>query len=188
MPVFPEILTARLSLRCLVPSDAEGLFAYRSDPEVLRYQSWQPQSLDEIRSLVSSMSTQEFNTPGWHQIGIALRNDGSLIGDCGIHILETDSRVAEIGITIAPAHQGIGYATEALNAILHLLLVRLGKHRVFASVDPDNVRSIALMERVGLRKEGHFVQSLWFKDKWVDDVIFALLASEWLVISESQGC
>jgi RimJ/RimL family protein N-acetyltransferase len=177
--MFEEVLTQRLSLRDLLPSDAEYMFRYRTDPEVLRYQSWHPQSVDDVQSFISGISTHEFNAPGWYQIGIAPRSDGTLIGDCGIHILETDSRIAEIGITIAPAHQSNGYATEALNAILNVLFSTLGKHRVFASVDPGNVRSIALMERVGMRKEAHFVQSLWFKDKWVDDVIFAMLAGEW---------
>jgi RimJ/RimL family protein N-acetyltransferase len=177
--MFQEILTERLLLRCLLPGDAERMFAYRSHSAVLQYQSWHPQSLEEIRLFISSMSKLEFNAPGWYQIGIALRSDNSLIGDCGIHVLETDCRIVEIGITIAPTYQSHGYATEALKAILSLLFVRLCKHRVFASVDPRNLPSMALMERIGLRKEGHFVQSLWFKDSWADDVVFAMLSSEW---------
>src|SRR5262249_17521990 len=125
------------------------------------------------------MLVREFNAPGWYQIGIVLGSDGGLIGDCGIHVLESDSRIVEIGITIAPAFQCMGYASEALSCILDLLFARLGKHRVFASVDPCNLPSMALMRRIGLRQEGHFVQSLWFKDRWADDVVFAMLASEW---------
>lgn len=177
--MFQEIRTKRLLLRCLLPGDADSLFEYRSHPEVCLFQSWEPESLQEVRLFINKMAKVELNKTGWHQIGIALQTDGSLIGDCGIHILETDSRLAEIGITIAPAQQSRGYATEALNAILNLLFRGLGKHRVFASVDPRNLPSMALMERVGLRKEAHFVQSLWFKDGWADDVVFALLASEW---------
>lgn len=177
--MFQEILTDRLRLRCLQPDDTEAIFAYRSDPRVLQYQSWEPKSLEEVQSFIISMLAREFNTPGWYQIGIASHGDGALIGDCGIHILETDQRIAEIGITIAPAFQSIGYAQEALNAILDLLFVRLSKHRVFASVDPCNLPSMALMERIGLRKEGHFVQSFWSKDRWADDVVFAMLNSEW---------
>jgi RimJ/RimL family protein N-acetyltransferase len=177
--MFQEILTARLLLRSLLADDAEKLLAYRCCPEVLQYQSWQPQSLEEVRLFVESMSTAELNTPGWHQIGIVIQGDDCLIGDCGIHILETDSRIAEIAITIAPPYQSRGYATEVLRALLGLLFVGLCKHRVFASVDPRNLSSMALMERVGLRQEGHFVQSLWFKGSWVDDVVFAMLASEW---------
>ena len=80
---------------------------------------------------------------------------------------------------MAPELQGQGYATEALRALLDYLFVKLCKHRVFGSVDPRNVRSMQLMKRVGLRKEAHFVRSLWFKGEWVDDVIFAILASDW---------
>ena len=55
----------------------------------------------------------------------------------------------------------------------------LGQNRVFGSVDPNNVSSVKLLQRVGMRQEAHFVKSLWFKGEWVDDVIFAILASEW---------
>lgn len=181
--MFLEILTDRLSLRCLLPEDADNMLAYRSDPAVAQFQSWHPQSLAEIHSFISGMSRQEFNSPGWYQIGIALRSDGRLIGDCATHVLDSDSRIVEIGITIAPSYQSNGYATEAFQAIFKLLFVELGKHRIFASVDPRNSPSMALMQRLGLRQEAHFVQSLWFKESWADDVVFAMLASEWKTTS-----
>jgi RimJ/RimL family protein N-acetyltransferase len=177
--VFQEILTDRLILRCLHLADADAMFAYRGDPNVYLYQSWEPQSLQEVQLFIASTQNVEFNTPGWYQIAIALRENSTLIGDLGIHILEADPRIAEIGITITPSMQGNGYATEAIKAILKLLFVELQKHRVFASVDPQNLPSMALMERIGFRNEGHFIQSLWFKNNWVDDVVFAMLAREW---------
>lgn len=177
--MFQDILTDRLCLRCLRTEDGESLFAYRSDPGVMQYQSWQPKSLEEVQSFISNILMRDFNAAGWYQIGIALCGDGGLIGDCGIHVLESDSRIVEIAITIAPASQSMGYATEALNAILDLLFGKLEKHRVFASVDPNNLPSMALMKRIGLRQEAHFVQSLRFKESWADDVILAMLASEW---------
>jgi RimJ/RimL family protein N-acetyltransferase len=177
--MFQEILTERLCLRSLQRSDAEKLFAYRCHPQVIRFQSWEPQSVEEVAEFIENMSTRKFNEPGWYQIAIVLKDDGSLIGDSGIHILEDDSRIAEIGITIDPASQSKGYATEALTAILDLLFDKLEKHRIIASVDPRNLPSLALMERTGLRKEGHFVKSLWFKNDWADDVTFAMLAQEW---------
>jgi RimJ/RimL family protein N-acetyltransferase len=175
---FQDILTDRLRIRCLQLDDAESMFSYRSDTEVARFQSWEPQSLKEVRAFIEGNSKQEFNSPGWYQVGIALRDD-RLIGDCGIHVLQSDQRVVEIGITIAPAAQSKGHASEALNALLNLLFMQVGKHRVFASVDPRNLPSMALMNRLGMRQEAHFVQSLWFKDAWADDVVFAMLASEW---------
>jgi RimJ/RimL family protein N-acetyltransferase len=177
--MFQEILTERLLLRSLHADDAPQLFAYRSCPEVRQYQSWEPQSLEEVLSFIKNTSEVEFDAPGWHQVGVVLKDSDCLIGDCGIHILESDSRIAEVGITIASAFQAKGYATEVLRALLNFLFVGLCKHRVYASVDPRNLPSMSLMERVGLRKEAHFVQSIWFKGGWADDVVFALLRSEW---------
>lgn len=145
----------------------------------MKFQSWEPQSAEEVAEFITRVSAQAFNEPGWYQIAVVLRDGGNLIGDCGIHILEDDSRIAEIGITIEPASQSRGYATEALRAIFGLLFDKLEKHRVIASVDPRNLPSMALMERIGMRKEGHFVKSLWFKNEWADDVTYAMLAAEW---------
>lgn len=177
--MFSEILTERLRLRCLRIEDSENMFEYRRDPAVAQYQSWEPRSVGEVRSFIESFAMREFNTPGWYQIGIALRENNILIGDCGIHILETEARIVEIGISIAATAQSKGYATEALHAVLDLLFGELEKHRVFASVDPRNQRSIDLMKRLGFCQEAHFVQSVWFKGSWADDVVFGMLASEW---------
>ncbi len=176
--VFDEILTSRLRLRALAPSDAHEMQAYRALPQVMQYQGCGPKSLDEVQAFITSMANFDLNKPGWNQVGIELVDDGTLIGDCGIHILE-DTRIAEFGITLDPRHHSRGYATEAVKAILALLFLKFKKHRVLASVDPRNVPSLALMERLGMRKEGHFVQSLWLNETWVDDVIFAILESEW---------
>jgi RimJ/RimL family protein N-acetyltransferase len=92
---------------------------------------------------------------------------------------ETEPRHAEVGIALAPEFQGRGYANETLRALLDYLLVGLDQDRVFGSVDPRNVRSIRMLERVGMRKEAHRVKSLWFKGELVDDAIFAVTASEW---------
>jgi RimJ/RimL family protein N-acetyltransferase len=177
---FTAILTERTALRELAASDAPRIFEYRSRPEVSRFQTWGTQSVDEIQSYLRGLSANEPGTPGsWYQIGITLRSSGELIGDCGFHVLAAESRQAEVGIALDPAYQSQGYATEALRALLDYLLVKLGKHRAFGSVDPDNVRSIKLMQRIGMREEAHFVKSLWFKGEWVDDVIYAILARDW---------
>jgi RimJ/RimL family protein N-acetyltransferase len=177
---FTDIHTEHLVLRGLVESDAQRIFEYRSRPEVSRFQSWGAQSRDEIQLSISGLSATDPGVPGpWYQIGITLLHSRELIGDCGFRVLESEPRQAEFGITLAPEYQSQGYATEAVRALLDYLLVKLGKHRAFGSVDPRNLRSIRLMQRVGMRREAHFVQSFWFKGEWVDDMIFAMLASDW---------
>ena len=182
---FTTIGAERLKLRQLIAKDADRGFEYRSHPEVSRYQFWGIESKVAIQSQIESLHGTEPGTPGrWYQIGIVLQSGGALIGDCGFHVLETEPRQAESGISLGPKYQGFGYATEALCALLNYLLLELGKHRAFASVDPRNLRSVKLMQRVGMRKEAHFVRSLWFRGEWVDDVIFAMLASDWTAMGE----
>jgi RimJ/RimL family protein N-acetyltransferase len=177
---FTPIVTERLTLRVLEPGDAPAVFAYRVLPEVSRYQSWEPASAAEVRAFIEGLAGIGPDAPGrWYQLGIVLRATGELIGDCGIHVSATEPREAEVGITVAPGFQRRGLAGEALRALLGFLFDDLGKHRVYGSLDPRNAASLALLERVGMRREAHFVESLWFKGAWADDVVCALLKREW---------
>jgi RimJ/RimL family protein N-acetyltransferase len=176
----PEILTPRLKLSRLVPGDAPPMFAYRADPEVCRYQSFEPRSLQDVDEFIRQLQPVPFGTPGaWFQFAIRLRESDLLVGDLGTHVMADDPRQVEIGFTLAPSYQGQGLATEAVAGLIGHLFGPGRKHRVFASVDPRNTRSLALLERVGLRQEAHFRESLWFKGEWVDDVVYAILAAEW---------
>lgn len=178
--MFAEITTERLALRDLEMNDAPRIFEYRSHPDVSRFQSWGTESAAAIQSYIRGLSETAPARPGsWYQIKIILLSSGDLIGDCGFQVLEAEPRHAEVGIALAPEFQGQGYAKEALRALLNYLLVGLDKDRVFGSVDPRNLRSIRMLERVGMRKEAYRVKSLWFKGELVDDAIFAITASEW---------
>jgi RimJ/RimL family protein N-acetyltransferase len=178
----PELITPRLLLRRLALPDCEAVLAYRSLPEVARYQSWENPDPASIRALIEQMADLAPDTPGtWLQLGITLRESAVLIGDCGLHFPTGEPRQAEFGITLSPVFQKRGYALEALKAVLAYFFETLSKHRVYASVDPENSASISLLERAGLHKEAHFRQSLWFKGRWVDDVIFAILEQEWKI-------
>ena len=174
------VVAERLVLRALRADDADAIFAYRTDPAIMRYQGWEPKSADEVRTFIAELDTAKPFAPGtWYQLGIALRSTDELIGDCGVHVPQTEPDQAEFGITLAPAFHGQGYAAEAIRTMLRLAFDTLGKHRVFGSIDPRNTRSIALMHRTGFRQEAHFVESLRFKGEWVDDVVFAMLRREW---------
>jgi aminoglycoside 6'-N-acetyltransferase len=174
-----EISTPRVVLRPLRDADAERMHAYRADPEVARYQSWETQSLDEVRAFIAEHGELDCDEPGWYQLAIAERATDHLLGDIGVHILESDVRQVELGFTLAPAAQGHGYGAEAVRAMLGHLFTERDKHRVIASTDPRNARSIALLRRVGFRLEAHHRDSMWFKGGWADDMIFALLRREW---------
>jgi len=178
---FTQLSTPRLYLRRFRESDAEAFASYRSDPAVARYQGWDaPYPLEQASRFVSEMATEPADVPGeWLQIAVALAGDGALVGDCAFVPHADDPRTVEIGFTIAPEHQGRGYAREVVSSLLRYLFEQLGKHRVTASCDPRNVPSVKVLEAVGMRREGHMVESTWAKGEWTDDLLFAILGREW---------
>lgn len=179
MEPFSPIGTERLIIRRLEIADSPDFFAYRTLPEVCRYQGWRPKNRQEIDEFIQKNSVTVENTPGtWLQLAINLKN-GQLIGDIGIHFLE-DIYQVEIGYSLAPKYQGYGYACEAIGVVINYLFIVLHKHRITASVDPENTKSIRLLERLGMRKEAQFIQSFRMDDKWTDDCVYAILEEEWL--------
>ncbi|MDY7095808.1 MAG: GNAT family protein [Acidobacteriota bacterium] len=181
MTTAPTLRTDRLELSRLRESDAAAIYAYRSLPEVARFQSWEPASEDNVRELIAEATTIPFHHAGTRfQFALRLLATGEVIGDLGIHFPADQPHQAEVGITLAPSAQGQGLATEALRAILDYLFETLKKHRIYASTDPQNHPSHNLLRTVGFRQEAHFRQSLWFKGEWVDDVVFGLLRGEWV--------
>ena len=173
--------TKRLHIRPVNIKDNKSIFKYRSDSETHRYLSLIPETVEDVSDFISRTSN-EINIPGtWFQFVIIEQDSDTLIGDIGIHFLETDpeNMQAEIGYTLDKNYRGRGYVTEALTEIIDYLINDLNKHRIIASIDPTNSDSIRLIERLGFRKEAHFIKSLFFHGEWVDDLIYVILAKEW---------
>jgi RimJ/RimL family protein N-acetyltransferase len=178
--VFRELRSSRLQLRPLCPDDAPAICAYRALPEVARYQSWESYTLNDAVQMIAGQTGLVLDTPGtWFQLGIVSMATGQLVGDCGLHFRQDDPRQVELGITMAPAHQRCGFATEALGSVLEYVFGTLGKHRVFAVTDAENRAAASLFRKLGFRQEGHCVEYVWFKGAWSSEYLFALLYREW---------
>ena len=177
----PDITTDRLRITPLQQSDAAALFGYSSQEQIARFQSWVPQSADEAAALIDRSAAIPFNqNETWFLLAVRSARTGELLGDLGVHFVGDDGQQVEIGFAMSPAHQRQGFAKEATRALLDHLFSVLNKHRVYASVDPSNEASLALLRSLGMRQEAHFRQSLFWKGAWVDDVVFGVLRSEWL--------
>jgi RimJ/RimL family protein N-acetyltransferase len=162
--------------------------AYRNDPVVARYQSWEGITEPKARAFIQEQKSIQPGVPGQgFQIAIELKESGLLIGDCAFKIKEDDARQAAIGFTLARQYQGKGFATEAVSRFLTYAFPAFDLHRVVAIADCENAASVALLERLGMRREGHFLQNVWFKGRWGDEYLYAILEEEWLRNGATYG-
>ena len=146
------LLTERLRLRRSVPEDAETIAAYRSDPEVRRYQGWGRTDPARIRSEIEEMLARAPGEPGgWVQFTVEERDSGVLVGDVGLSPAEQEPGVIKVGYTMAPAYQGRGYATEAIRALVAYAFDTLDADVVRAYASAHNLPSHRVAEKVGLR-------------------------------------
>lgn len=172
----------RLLIRPMVARDVDDIHAYQCREDVCRYLPYMPRSRDEVAEKVARYSTALAiaGQGDYWQLAIErLTEPGRVIGDVYFSLESTTNAIGEIGWTLHPAYSGRGHMTEAARTILDIAFSRIGVHRVFARLDPDNHASAALCRRLGMREEGRFREDVWFKGEWRDTANFAILASEW---------
>jgi RimJ/RimL family protein N-acetyltransferase len=176
-----EILTERLLLRPFRAEDLPAFVAYRSEPEVARYQGWDATySMADAEAFLVSQRAVELGARGeWVQVAAVDRRSGMLCGDCAVRLVTAQPATAEVGVTFAPAWQGSGLATEALEAVVSELFLQHGLHRVYAEADDRNVAVQRLLARLGFRCEARLVEADWFKGAWSTLRVLAVLRREW---------
>jgi RimJ/RimL family protein N-acetyltransferase len=168
--------TERLIARRFQPRDLEAFVAMRNDPDVARFQSWAEFSEADGRAFLDEMEKVNPGDEGWFQMALEDRGTGLFIGDCGLRIMDSDQRLAQIGYTIMRMHWNRGFASEAIRALSDYAFSSFTIHRISASVDPRNIGSCRALEKAGFVKEAHFRKSEWFKGEWADDAVYARLA------------
>ena len=172
--------TKRLQIRNLKTTDLTEFHFYRSNPEVTKYQGFDVYTIDQAKDFIKGQLDKEFGKPGeWVQYGIENKQTRKIIGDCAIKLDQYDTRLAEVGITISHTEQRKGYAKETLIGIVNFLFDLKDFHRITETVDAENTASIRLLESVGFKQEGHFIENVFFKGKWGSEFQYAILKKEW---------
>ena len=172
--------TKRLKIRNLEEGDPDDFHHYRSNPEIAKFQGFEPFSKKEAHTFILDQKNKIFGLPGeWVQYGIELMDYQAIVGDCAIKLQNQNPMIAEIGITIAYQHQKQGYAKETLSGILNFLFHVKEIHRVVETVDAENIASIQLLRSLNFREEGFFLENIFFKGKWGSEYQFAMLKREW---------
>lgn len=181
-PVQPRypLRTERLTLRPVATGDLDAIHAYRSMPIIARYLPHEAHSREDTVALLEKMKEQSaLSKPGqWLDLAVELDGTG-VVGEVVLKWDADDHELGEIGFAFHPSVEGSGVATEATIAVLRLAFEEFGWHRVVGICDILNLRSAALMERVGMRREAVFREAAWFKGHRVTVCHYAMLRYEW---------
>jgi RimJ/RimL family protein N-acetyltransferase len=179
-PDYP-IRTPRLILRPFAESDLDDLHAIQSRPEVARYLYWEARDREEVRLALLNMVRGWVLTAEGDVLALAvvLPATGTVIGDVILKWSSVAHRQGEIGYVFHPGYGGRGFATEAAAAMLALGFDSLRLHRIIGRIDGRNTASARVLERLGMRREAHFIQNEIVKGEWTDEVVYALTEDEW---------
>ncbi|MEV6522956.1 GNAT family N-acetyltransferase [Longispora sp. NPDC051575] len=180
IPDLP-IETDRLLLRAYAPGDVDDLYAFESLPEMHRYVYSVPRTRDQVATMVAERAGRTVLTAEGDFLGLVveLRETGTVIGTVVLKWASAEHRQGEIGYALHPAYHGKGLALEAATPLLRLGFEGLGLHRMYGRIDGRNTASAKLLERLGMRREAHLVQNEFVKGEWTDEMVYAVLASEW---------
>jgi len=179
------IRTDRLVLRPFIADDLDALHEMYAREDVVRYLPWPPQTIEEARAMLERIRPMTDIGPEADRLRLAVclaAADGSagpVIGDFSLWRTSREHRQAEIGFVLHPDHHGHGYALEGMTELLRLAFTDGGFHRVVGRCDVRNPPSARLMERLGMRREAHFVENEFVKDEWTDELVYAILDREW---------
>lgn len=177
---FPGLETERLILRQITARDAGTVFRLFSNQKVSRYLDFPSlETMDEARKIVDwcDMIWREGSGMRW---GIAEKAHEELIGTCGFHNRAQRDFRADIGYDLLPEHWGRGLMREALSKMIQYAFDEMALHRLQAMVHPKNVRSRALLERLGFTKEGTLREWRFYRGQFWDEMCYSLLEQEWV--------
>jgi RimJ/RimL family protein N-acetyltransferase len=176
---LPRLETPRTLLRGLTADDVPALYNIFRDPEVTRYWSWPAYTHPAQAAALLAEIEELFWERTLFQWGLARRDDDRVVGTVTLFAVEPANRRGEVGFALGRAAWGQGLMREALAALLDFAFDRLALHRLEADVDPRNARSLAVLERLGFRREGLLRERHHVAGEVQDSVMLGLLAPEW---------
>ncbi|WP_432950481.1 GNAT family N-acetyltransferase [Kribbella sp. CA-253562] len=168
--------TERLLLRPFQASDLEPWAALNTDPEVVRYLGGEPLTR-AASDLIAEQVNAQYAAENFGFLAIERRSDGAFLGACGLSREQWYPDDLQLGWRLAREHWGHGYATEAAASWLTHAFLELELPRVIAVTDTPNLRSIAVMRRLGMT----FDHTAELEEDGVtfDATIYSITATAW---------
>ncbi|NMH74352.1 GNAT family N-acetyltransferase [Bacillus sp. RO2] len=171
-----EFTTERLIIRPFKSDDLFDVFHIYNNEDICRYllhHKWSNESMKELfeKKLKNHSLTKETS------LSLAVVDRTKVIGDLSVWFTGMKDTV-EIGYSFSAEVSGKGYATEAVSQLVRKLFYEQEVHRIQATLDARNISSQKLCERIGMRKEAHFIQDFWSKGEWTDSMVYGMLVSD----------
>jgi len=171
--------TARLILREYQESDFESVHKYASDPEVVRYMEFGPNTETDTMYFIRSQIQHQNEQPRRvFDLALVSKAEAQLIGACSIVVANPQNREGFIGYILNKDHWNQGYITEAADEIIKFGIKELRLHRIYATCHPDNIGSYRVMEKIGMRREGLLREDKFVRGHWRDSLIYSILEHE----------
>jgi ribosomal-protein-alanine N-acetyltransferase len=174
---FPELETKRLILRQVQLKDANAMHKMRTDPQIMQYMDTQiPASIEETKNKIKK-EIESFSNGDSVYWAIILKSSNELIGGAGYWRLIKEHFRAEIGYQLLPGFWRKGFTLEALSSIINYGFNKMNLHSIEGNVNPDNIPSIKLLEKLGFVQEAYFKENFYYNGKFLDSAIFSLIKS-----------
>src|SRR5690606_9011521 len=173
------LTTERLILRDFVESDWPAMLEYQREESFLRYHPWESRGEADVRSLLERfIQWQEEEPRHRFQPAITRRGSDEVIGSVGVRANDPGGLIADLGFELAPRCWGKGFATEAASAMLEFGFQQMELHRITAHCIAENTASARVLERIGMRPEGRLREAEYFRGRWWDVLLYAVLSSD----------
>ena len=178
--IFPTFETERLVLRELNVADADHVFEFLSDPEVMQFYDCEAfKSVEEAKAAIRRFCQWFANGNGFRW-GIAIKSEPQIIlGTCGFFGWHKQARQATLGYELSRRYWRRGFMTEALRALFNHAFGDMELNRIRATVVTANVASAKLLEGLSFQKEGLLREAQFVNGKFDDLFSYALLRKEW---------
>jgi RimJ/RimL family protein N-acetyltransferase len=176
------LYTDRLIIRDLTLEDIEHIIAYSQDPRHRAYEPDEERTPEVFRDILRWVVNARYSEPReYFYVGVTLADEPTrFIGSVHISIRDARHRQAEVGYSFDVNAWGKGYCTEAARAMVGYAFEALDMHRVYAAdIVSENVASVRVAQKLGMRQEAHHRHAFFFRDRWWDSLTFAILADEW---------
>lgn len=173
--------TPSLILRPFADADFEAAAAMMGDAAVTHHLHWGPRGREDARAAFAKRLAGGTAAPGADYLALALedRASGALAGVVSLMQMANADGNGEIGYMLAAGFHGRGLGTKAARAMMAIGFGPLGLRRITATCDERNAASARILEKLGMRREAHFVKNAWVKGEWTSALVYAVLAEEW---------